>query len=263
MITSDTPSSTTDFLVRASDAPPLDKGVRFTRNSSTPPFVRCAAPPLDLAPDEVVGTRGPMSAAPPSKREQLLKLLERGSVFVHLDPRREGVVVPPWLSGKPQLVLQLGLNFAIPIPDLVVDDTGVSCTLSFERKPFHCVLPWTAVYALVTEDGEVTVWPTDLPSEIISQPVAVRREGPTARGARQKPRPRMSLVPPPETGDATPATASVAPPPEEPAATVPEPDAAASRDERANDSLSRLPPPSEEDSEKRPRERPPHLRLIK
>ncbi|TAK18232.1 MAG: hypothetical protein EPO40_38360 [Myxococcaceae bacterium] len=125
-----------------------------------------------------------MSVEPPPKKEQLQKLLERGNVFLHLDPRVEGVVVPAWHAQKPQLVLQLGLHFAVPIPDLKIDDRGVRCTLSFNRSPFFCDLPWTAVYAMVAEDGQVTVWPTELPPELVPQPAPVRRAPPTSRNAR-------------------------------------------------------------------------------
>lgn len=105
----------------------------------------------------------------PPKRDVALALLEGPSVFVHLDPRRPGVVVPKWFLGQPQLVLQVGLNMAIPIPDLKVDDDGVSCTLSFSRTPFWCWIPWSAVYALVGEDGRGMVWPNDVPPELVSQ----------------------------------------------------------------------------------------------
>jgi hypothetical protein len=144
------------------------------------------------------------TAPPPSKKEHMHKLLERGSVFVHLDPRRKGVVVPDWLAGKPQLVLQIGLNFAIPIHDLVIDDDGVRCTLSFNRSPFFCVLPWSAVYALVAEDGQVTVWPSEIPTELVpAASPAVRREQPKERKEVQQRRARISVVPspPPEPTD--------------------------------------------------------------
>ncbi|MBL8600772.1 MAG: hypothetical protein JNK72_02510 [Myxococcales bacterium] len=138
-----------------------------------------------------------MSAEPPPKKQQLHKLLDRGSVFVHLDPRREGVKVPEWLAARHQLVLQLGLNFAIPIPDLVIDEEGVRCTLSFNRSPFLCVLPWSAVYALVAEDGQVTVWPRELPPEMVPEPAAVRRSPPASRGEKTKSsRPKIAAVPP-------------------------------------------------------------------
>jgi stringent starvation protein B len=96
-------------------------------------------------------------------------LLEKSSMYVHLDPRGERVLVPNWFRKQPQLVLQVGLNMAIPIPDLHVDDDGLSCTLSFNRSPHHCVVPWSAVYALVGEDGRGMVWPDDVPPEVASQ----------------------------------------------------------------------------------------------
>ena len=144
------------------------------------------------------------------------KLLERGSVFVHLDPRRTGVVVPDFLAGKPQLVLQIGLNFAIPIHDLQIDEEGVRCTLSFNRAPFFCVLPWIAVYALVAEDGQVTVWPSEIPSELVPPSIpAVRRDAPRERKEVQARRARISVVPPPPSdGAPTAKPALVEPPPE-------------------------------------------------
>jgi stringent starvation protein B len=213
-----------------------------------------------------------MSGDPPSKQDQLLKLLDRGSVFVHLDPRRDGVRVPEWLSHKPQLVLQLGRNFAIPIPDLEIDEEGVRCTLSFNRSPFYCILPWYAVYALVAENGEVTVWPSELPAELVPEPATVRRAPPVPRGARAKPqRPRISVVPPP--GEASspsraPSRPTTLPPPPQ-IEEVPSPPLAASesRGARANESGS-IPPkaplkPQPDAGRKPARERPPYLRLVK
>ncbi len=102
----------------------------------------------------------------PPKKDVATALLESQGMFIHLDPRREGVSVPKWLAGQPQLVLQVGLNMPVPIPDLVVDETGISCTLSFNRAPFWCSMPWSAVYALIGEDGRGMVWPEDVPSEL-------------------------------------------------------------------------------------------------
>jgi stringent starvation protein B len=109
-----------------------------------------------------------MSLLPP-KKDVALALLERASVFVHLDPRSDQVCVPPWLKRQPQLVLQIGLNLAVNIPDLTVEDDAVSCTLSFSRRPHFCRVPWAAVYALVGEDGRGMVWPSDIPAEVAAQ----------------------------------------------------------------------------------------------
>ena len=130
---------------------------------------------------------------------------------MHLDPRRDGVAVPTWLAKKPQLVLQLGLNFPVPIHDLEIDEAGVRCTLSFNRAPFYCVLPWSAVYALVAEDGQVTVWPSEIPSELVPQAEpAVRRDAPRDKGEKQNKRPRISVVPPPPPLSTDPAALAAA-----------------------------------------------------
>ncbi len=105
----------------------------------------------------------------PPKKDVAEALLEGPSVFVHLDPRRPGVMVPKWFQKQPQLVLQIGLNMAIPIPDLRLDDEGITCTLSFSRTPYWCSIPWSCVYALVGEDGRGMVWPDDVPPEVAVQ----------------------------------------------------------------------------------------------
>ncbi len=125
----------------------------------------------------------------PPKKEVALHLLEASeSVFVHLDPRQNGVLVPKWFTNQPQLVLQIGLNMPLPIPDLRVEDTGISCTLSFNRSPFWCRLPWSAVFALVGQDRRGMVWPDDVPPEIAHQ---IQGSAPQPR----KQKPRLQAVP--------------------------------------------------------------------
>ncbi len=102
----------------------------------------------------------------PPKREVALALLEGPSLFVHLDPRRENVVVPKWLKNQAQLVLQVGFNMAITIPDLEAGEDGIGCTLSFNRSPIWCFMPWSAIYGLVGEDGRGMIWPDDVPAEV-------------------------------------------------------------------------------------------------
>ncbi len=111
---------------------------------------------------------GSMQALPP-KKEVALALLQRSSMFIHLDPRSDAVRVPPWFKKQAQLVLQVGLNMAVPIRDLEVDDEAISCTLSFSRSPHFCWMPFSAIYALVGEDGRGMVWPDDVPPEVAAQ----------------------------------------------------------------------------------------------
>lgn len=144
---------------------------------------------------------GPPRKLPP-KREVLLALLSEGGVYVHLDPRRPGVLVPKWFQNQAELILQLGLNMSIPIPDLEVDDEGVTCTLSFNRAPFWCKLPWNAIFALVSEkDRRGIVWPEDVPPE---STLSRGSSPPTSKPARPKLTalgPNDRLEPEPESGD--------------------------------------------------------------
>src|SRR5262245_18159277 len=111
-----------------------------------------------------------MSDGPlPLKRDVAKMLLRKGSLFVHLDPRASDVFVPPWLRHQAKLVLQVGYDMPIPIPDLRVDDEGVFGTLSFSRNPFTCAVPWHSVFALVGDEGRGMVWPESMPSEIAAE----------------------------------------------------------------------------------------------
>jgi len=125
----------------------------------------------------------------PSKKDVMLDLLAKSGVFVYLDPRREGVVVPLGFKNQPELMLQIGLNMAVQIRDLEVDEEGITCTLSFNRSPFWVRMPWTAVFALVSdEDRRGAVWAEDAP-----------RESRMSRAPEiEAPRPRLRAVGPDE-----------------------------------------------------------------
>jgi stringent starvation protein B len=125
----------------------------------------------------------------PPKKEVALALLERSNVDVYLDPRAKGVVVPPQFRKEPRLILKIGLNMPVPIPDLRLDDESMSCTLSFNRSPFFCVVPWPSVFAMVGEDGRGMVWPDDVPQELAVK-VVDDKKAPSDREALPSPRAR-------------------------------------------------------------------------
>lgn len=106
----------------------------------------------------------------PPKKDVALFLLQRSSVFMHLDPRSDDVIVPPGFKREPRLVLQIGYKMAVAIPDLAVEADGWSGTLSFRKQPFRCVVPWSRVFAMVGEDGQGMVWPEDVPPELAQPP---------------------------------------------------------------------------------------------
>jgi stringent starvation protein B len=111
----------------------------------------------------------------PSKQEAFLALLKEGWTSLHLDARRPGVVVPAHLKNEAHLVLQYGHDLPIPIPDLVIDDDGVTATLSFSRTPYRTVVPWSAVYVVASDDGRGVLYHEDIPRDV--SVIAARGEG--------------------------------------------------------------------------------------
>jgi hypothetical protein len=100
------------------------------------------------------------------KEDCLLELLaSHRSVYVHVDTRVAGVLVPPQLRGKPQVAFCLGLNLPVPVRDLVVNDEGWTATLSFGRRPHLVKAPWSAVYLIVGDSGIGANWPVDTPKD--------------------------------------------------------------------------------------------------
>lgn len=104
---------------------------------------------------------------PIAKRIRFDRALAESSAFLHFDPRRAGVLVPPFLRARPQVVLQFSHRFPNPMREFVVTDESVSAVLSFARIPFHVVVPWSAVFAVVTGDADVALWIDDTPAELL------------------------------------------------------------------------------------------------
>ena len=93
-------------------------------------------------------------------------LLARGSVLLHVDPRREGTRLPGYLRELPEVVLEIGRE----LDDLCVDSAGVRGTVTFARIEFACTLPWCAVFAIAGEDGTVRVFREDTPADLTPLP---------------------------------------------------------------------------------------------
>jgi stringent starvation protein B len=108
-------------------------------------------------------------ASAPDKKKTLEQLLARGPVLVHVDARRAEVSVPPRFRADASLVLRFGYDLKPAIADLDVDDSGIAGTLTFAGTPFRVMLPWPAVYAAMVEgEQRGTVWPEDVPEDVLS-----------------------------------------------------------------------------------------------
>jgi len=205
----------------------------------------------------------------PPKKEVALALLERSSVYVHLDPRQTAAVVPPTFKKQAQLVLQVGLKMAVPIPDLRLDDDGISCTLSFNRSPFFCVVPWSSVFAMVGEDGRGMVWPDDVPAEVTRQAqgraeVPARKDAPKVARPRERD-PKVEAMPKPKRPRRRPALTAV---PDHEQATnhhASKPDVQAPPKQRptALPAAARRPSAGSVGTTRKKRDLPPYLRVVK
>ena len=183
----------------------------------------------------------------PAKLDVARLLMTQGNVFVHLDPRTEGVVVPQWYRSEPQLVLQVGFDMPVPIPDLRVDEYGLYGTLSFNRSPFTCLVTWESVFALAGDDGRGMVWPESMPLEISQE---IEREA-----GRAAPPTLVSVKGEGEGGDADETSETV----------VKLTDEALKRRRSSGPSTAAGETPKKPDARRRrePRELPPYLKVIK
>ena len=114
----------------------------------------------------------------PPKPQAFLALLKEGWTSLHLDARRPGVIVPEGFRGEAHLVLQYGHDLPIPIPDLDVDEYGVRATLSFSRNPQLTMIPWSAVYAVVSTDGRGVLYEEDVPGDVSVMTASEASEAP-------------------------------------------------------------------------------------
>jgi hypothetical protein len=101
----------------------------------------------------------------PEKRLVLCELLKEAWIYVHIDPRRDGVILPDFLRDQPRVVLQYGYNMPVPLHDLTIDERGIGATLSFRRTMHATFIPWSAVFAMTDGEKHGMVWPDDVPPD--------------------------------------------------------------------------------------------------
>lgn len=82
------------------------------------------------------------------KQAQMLKLLQFGTVMVFVDSRQRDVIVPEHLKNDHQL--RLNFDYAYEVDDFRVLPDRVEASLSFNRRNFFCVIPFNAIYLLVS-----------------------------------------------------------------------------------------------------------------
>jgi len=131
-----------------------------------------------------------------NKYDLLMHLLSEGDTMVCLDARAPGVSVPPQHKTNPKLSLIINLNFKRPIE---VTTEYIMASLAFGGRPYECVLPFTAVWAIYephTQKGQV--WEESMPKDgnLLEQLLKSPPDQPT--DTKKKPGPRK------ETGELKP-----------------------------------------------------------
>jgi stringent starvation protein B len=103
-----------------------------------------------------------------TKQSLLKKMLDKGMVLIALDARTSGVIVPKNLAHDYQLKLNLSHRFGLP---MLLSETGIEAILTFSGKPHECVIPWKAIFLIVSHNTEESlIFPEDFPTELIQNP---------------------------------------------------------------------------------------------
>lgn len=98
------------------------------------------------------------------KQDFLNNMLAQGDAMVCIDARQPDVQIPKAHKTNPMLNLVFSLNFRQPFE--VLED-GIYGSLSFGGRPYKCVIPFTAVWAIYEPDTEKgQVWEASIPEDI-------------------------------------------------------------------------------------------------
>lgn len=88
-----------------------------------------------------------------------------GPVLLVVDTRCEGVDVPEYLHGVPNLQLSFSPRF--DARDLTLGDESISQTLTFNGNPYHVSVPYSAIMAYKLGNGDVGLFLESLPKELM------------------------------------------------------------------------------------------------
>ena len=138
------------------------------------------------------------------KYDFLLYLLETGDAMVCLDARLPDVDVPKNQKSNSSLNLVFNLNFRQPIE---IDQDTISATLAFSGRPYKCLLPFEAVWAIYDpnmQNGQV--WEESIPADmnLADQIVSEMVDNPASKSEKKLKSLKTSDKPTPESRSKTP-----------------------------------------------------------
>ena len=138
------------------------------------------------------------------KYDFLLYLLETGDAMVCLDARLPDVDVPKNQKSNSSLNLVFNLNFRQPIE---INEDAISATLAFSGRPYKCLLPFEAVWAIYDpnmQNGQV--WEESIPADmnLADQIVSEMVDNPASKPEKKLNTLKTSDKPTPESRSKTP-----------------------------------------------------------
>ena len=138
------------------------------------------------------------------KYDFLLYLLETGDAMVCLDARLPDVDVPKNQKSNSSLNLVFNLNFRQPIE---INEDAISATLAFSGRPYKCLLPFEAVWAIYDpnmQNGQV--WEESIPADmnLADQIVSEMVDNPASKPEKKLKTLKTSDKPTPESRSKTP-----------------------------------------------------------
>jgi len=138
------------------------------------------------------------------KYDFLLYLLETGDAMVCLDARLPDVDVPKNQKSNSSLNLVFNLNFRQPIE---INQDTISATLAFSGRPYKCLLPFEAVWAIYDpnmQNGQV--WEESIPADmnLADQIVSEMVDNPASKPEKKLKTLKTSDKPTPESRSKTP-----------------------------------------------------------
>lgn len=98
-----------------------------------------------------------------NKKEKIEELTQLEYLMLHVRPDVKGVSLPKNLMAQKTVALKISHYFVNP---LFIEDTEVKIELLFGNDSFPCVIPYEAIWACTTVDGEHTFWEQGLPKEL-------------------------------------------------------------------------------------------------
>ena len=120
-------------------------------------------------------------------RSLLEEALNRGKVYLHVNPSVEGVSLPASLMGRDRVPLVVA--WGAPGIELDLGDEVIAATLRFSGEPFRCVIPWPSLLAIISAH------PEPAPARPQKSPrLEVVEGGSDERKEKREGRPRLKLL---------------------------------------------------------------------